>query len=69
MLVVGIPQYVQGLTNTKVDLTTTAETKSVNRTITKTCLKRYVTTHTGENIRNRKRKRVRKQKKMMKSEY
>jgi len=26
MLVVGIPQYVQGLTNTKVDLTTTAET-------------------------------------------
>ena len=26
MLVVGIPQYVQGLTNTKVDLTTTAVT-------------------------------------------
>ena len=26
MLVVGIPQYVQGLTNAKVDLTTTAET-------------------------------------------
>ena len=26
MLVVGIPQYVQGITNTKVDLTTTAET-------------------------------------------